>query len=140
MELKNDDDSRFGRSLKAAFIGGLWGGGVVMVIRYCFNWTIGAADVIPGAVSGTLVAVIPTTLLPRGFSLPKDLTAITYRSIGAFCLWVVADGIAKGKIHNVPGRYKGRSFMNLTSWSESPPVGFWLNVLMWGVIGCAMLI
>ena len=30
--------------------------------------------------------------------------------------------------------------MNLTSWSESPPIGFWFNVLIWGVLGCAMLI
>lgn len=126
-------DVYFRRGVNSALVGGLWGGGAVVFLRWCFQLNVDALDILPGATAGAVAAFVPLALLPRGFSLPKDITTLTFRTIGTFCLWVVADGLVKGEIHGLPKGGFLRGFMTLISWKEYAPI-FLMCVVYWGVL------
>ncbi len=84
--------------------------------------------------AGAVVGLIPALCLPNGFSLPKDITTITHRAIGAFCLWVGANGLVKGEIHGIDRRGFLRAFNEPVLW-ERDPLLFLTYFLVWSAVG-----
>ena len=115
-------------------IGGFWGATIVILLRLAFRSNIGVADGIAGAMAGAVVGLIPALCLPNRFSLPKDITTITHRAIGAFCLWVGANGLVKGEIHGIDRRGFLRAFNEPVLW-ERDPLLFLTYFLVWSAVG-----
>ena len=126
--------SQVSRGFKGALIGGFFGSVITILLSLCFSLRFDAADILPGTIAGSIVGFFPVACLPKGFSLPKDITTITFLSIGAFCFWVLADGIVKGQIHGFPKGGFLKGFTELISWKEYPPI-FVVCVLYWSGLG-----
>jgi hypothetical protein len=95
-------------------------------------------DGIAGALAGAVVGLIPAVVLPSRFSLPKDITTLFCQGWGLYFLWMVTDGIAKGRFLSFFPRR--RYFRNPSaieppvSWSEEPTL-FLLLALLLTVLG-----
>jgi hypothetical protein len=127
------EDLHFSRALNSGLVGGLFGGLVILFIRLCLQLNIGVRDIFPGVVAGAVVGFVPYLFLPPGFSLLNDITTLTFRGMGTFCLWIVADGLMKGEIHGLPKGGFVRGFMTLISWKEYAPI-FLMCVVYWSVL------
>ncbi len=132
------NDSNFVRGLKGALVGGLWVGGFSTVVVRCVKSNYGFDDFLTGAIAGALIGFVPAVCLPKGFSLPKDITTLTHQAISAFCFWVVTDGLVKGEIHGIDRRRVFRAFNELVSW-EKYPMAFVTYFFVWSVIGAVSL-
>lgn len=127
------EDLQLRRAVKSGLLGGLWAGAAVIFARWCANAHIGVLEIFPGVVAGTAAAVVPFAFLPRGFSLPNDIRTLTFRGIGTFCLWVVADGLMKGEIRGLPKGGFFQGFMTLISWKEYAPI-FLMCLVYWSAL------
>jgi len=126
-----DNDTR---CLKAALVGCFSGVSLSFLIIFCFKLDFRIANILPSAIVGLLVGILPAVCLPKGFSLPKDLTTISFLGLGSFCFWVLVDGILKGEIHGFPKGGFLRGFTKIISWDEYPPI-FLMCALYWGGLG-----
>jgi hypothetical protein len=129
------NESPYRRGFKGMVFGAFLGAGVLMPFVLLFKSSFGVSEIVPGAMSGAALGFILKAFLPRAHPVPKDLTTLTYLSISAFCLWVVADGLVKGEIHGMPsrGNFIG-GFIELWSWKKNPG-GFLVYLFFWVVFG-----
>jgi len=131
-------DSRFFRGLKGMLLGCLVGAGVLVPLVGFFKWNFGVAEFLPGAIVGAVLGFILGVCVPSDQPFPRTLTPYALLAMGAFSLWVLADGIVQGEIHGIPNRgfIFSRGFRTLNSWKKDW-VAFLLCAPYWGIAGIA---
>ncbi len=122
------------RGTKASIFGAAFGIVLVSLVRWVFKLNIRMDDVVAGGMAGAVSTFVPAVCLPERVSLPRDITTVTLRAMSAVCWWVLANGIAKGWIHELPGRYRFTHPDGWLSW-EREPVLFLMVAFQWIVGG-----
>ena len=126
-------DLPLGRGVKASFIGGAFGAFFIILCRWSLRMGVGFDDILAATTAGAVSGFIPALCLPRGFSLPNDITTVFWRGISALSWWALAYGILKGRIHKLPGRNR----LSRDGWFlwEQEPVSFIMAAFAWIVVG-----
>ncbi len=128
------DDLPLARAVKASF---LWAGSGALIISLCrwgLKMSVGLDDIAAAAMAGAIAALIPALCLPRGFTLPNDVTTVILRVISATCWWALAYGIVKGSIYQLPDRHRPTHANGWLSWGQEPGL-FLISAFEWGVVG-----
>jgi len=122
------------RAVKASLLWAASGALIVSLCRWGFKTGIGLDDIGPAAMAGAASGLIPALCLPKGFSLPNDITTIFFRIISASCWWALAYGITNRSIYELPGRHLPTHANGWLSWGQEPGL-FLIAALELGLVG-----